>query len=307
MGKKLINIHDAYFKAMMSEPELVVDFVRWVLPEKVLNHLKLDTLKLVKDSFIDNRLKSTFSDALFSVKTTVETDPEVLVSILIEHKSGPAKHTSFQTLSYVASAYLAQIKSSFPLSLIIPVVYYHGKDKWNLKHPVDFFPDVSKDLKHYIPDFKIEFADLSKMNETDMNASGNKMLYAALHVQKFSYNSEALVRGLSRIMETIVGHLSGNFLDQTIVYILEIIDKEPEYIIDITENLEPQLKEKFMSTYQKFIQKGVEKGKIEGKFNEKKIVVHKLHDAGMDIEFIMKVTELSREVVEKIIRDKADK
>ncbi len=296
MGKKLNNIHDAYFKAMMEEPEVAMDFVKWVLPAEVLHLLKLSTLRLMKDSFIDNRLSSSFSDALFSVEYSSDIDEKALICILMEHKSSPQKHTSFQTLSYLASAYLSQIKQKNPLSIIIPVVYYHGKENWTLKHPIDFFQNTPEKLRNYIPVFNIEFVDLSNMADKELIALRNSMLYSALSVQRFSHNSPGLIDQLSNIIQTIAGQLSGNFLDQTIVYVLEIIDKEPEFIMKITENIQEPLKEKIMSTYQKFIQKG----KLEGKSE----IVINLHETGMDIDFIVKVTGLSKKTVEDIIREK---
>ncbi len=52
-------------------------------------------------------------------------------------------------------------------------------------------------------------------------------------------------------------------------------------------------KREIMSTYQKFIQKG----KLEGKSE----IVINLHETGMDIDFIVKVTGLSKKIVEEII------
>ncbi len=57
-----------------------------------------------------------------------------------------------------------------------------------------------------------------------------------------------------------------------------------------------------MTTYEMILNKGEIKGEIKGK----SIVVYNLHDAGMDIDFIVKVTELSRETIEKIIQDRGN-
>jgi predicted transposase YdaD len=82
----------------------------------------------------------------------------------------------------------------------------------------------------------------------------------------------------------------------------------------------PQLKSEILSTYDQIkiegklegIIEGKLEGKIEGKLEgklegmieAKSEVVINLADAGMDVDFIVKVTELSRETVEKIIREK---
>ncbi len=76
--------------------------------------------------------------------------------------------------------------------------------------------------------------------------------------------------------------------------------------------MSPQIKSEILSTYDQIkiegklegIIEGKLEGKIEGKIEAKSEVVINLYDAGMDVDFIVKVTELSRELVEKIIREK---
>ena len=56
------------------------------LPEEVLRSLDLETLEISNQSFIDEKLKEAFSDAVFKVKLK-SMIASVYISILLEHKS----------------------------------------------------------------------------------------------------------------------------------------------------------------------------------------------------------------------------
>ena len=60
--------HDGLFKTMLRTPEVAIDFLKARLDPYVLESLDLATFKLENSSFIDERLKATHSDLVFSLK-----------------------------------------------------------------------------------------------------------------------------------------------------------------------------------------------------------------------------------------------
>lgn len=289
---KINNVHDKYFRAMMSEPELVVDLLKLVLPPQVLALIDLMTLKPQKGSFIDKNLESTFSDAIFTV-SLVNEDREAYISILLEHKSNPDKYTAFQVLGYKHNGYQNQIKKNETMRVILPIVYYHGKVAWDIKYIKDFFLDSPPDLMRYIPNFDMVFVDLNQMRDEDLMGLRNSLLLVAVSVQKYSHHPEKLLAEIERIITTIAQCTSGNFFNQTIVYYFQLIDQEPDQVLQIVQGIETTIKQKVMSTYQKILEQGQEKGMIE--------VIRNGIKNGLSIDTLVTITGLSKERVVEIV------
>jgi len=62
------NPDDKFFKAVFSVEENAVDYISKEFPADVVKQLDLKTLKLEKESFIDEKLKDSFADLIYSVK-----------------------------------------------------------------------------------------------------------------------------------------------------------------------------------------------------------------------------------------------
>jgi predicted transposase/invertase (TIGR01784 family) len=61
------NPDDKFFKAVFSVEENAVDYISKEFPADVVKQLDLKTLKLEKESFIDEKLKDSFADLIYSV------------------------------------------------------------------------------------------------------------------------------------------------------------------------------------------------------------------------------------------------
>lgn len=75
--------HDAIFKRTFSVPEHALDLMRRQLPQQLVDALDPGSLREESGTFIDDALKESRSDVLFSA--TVRGGP-VLVYVLIEHQ-----------------------------------------------------------------------------------------------------------------------------------------------------------------------------------------------------------------------------
>ena len=63
-------VHDNFFRLAMTEPQLARAFFEHHLPEKIKSIIKLDTLRLCNDNFVNAELKLAATDKLFSAKHT---------------------------------------------------------------------------------------------------------------------------------------------------------------------------------------------------------------------------------------------
>ena len=152
------NTHDIVTKKVLGQKNYAVDFLRSALPSKVVSKLDFSKLKVEKGNFIDSGNKERFTDILYSVPNR-ETSQKLGISCLIEHKSTRDKHIHSQLLMYLAGIYKAH---KWP---VIPLVLYHGKEKWNIATNFMSSLEVPGELRDflgkYIPEFKYVLLDLS--------------------------------------------------------------------------------------------------------------------------------------------------
>ena len=169
-GKKanVVNPHDRFFRETLSDRKTAVDFITTYLPGNVLNRIDIDQLEICKDSFIDEEFRDYFSDLLYRVGVFGEKG---YLYFLFEHKSFYDRAASLQILEYETKIWrldLKQAKKGDPVSLpvIIPVLLYHGKDKWTDDASFgSLFKKHPPDLSVFIPNFEFVLVDLSKYDD----------------------------------------------------------------------------------------------------------------------------------------------
>lgn len=61
------NVHDAFFKEMLSRPEHAASILRLVLSAAIAARIDFASLQLCAGSYVDEALKERHSDLLFSV------------------------------------------------------------------------------------------------------------------------------------------------------------------------------------------------------------------------------------------------
>ena len=125
------NIHDKFFKNALSDINIAKKFISSFLSPEILQHLNIETLQYAETDFLLQDLKEIFSDIVFTVNK--KDNKEIYISILLEHKSQPDNFTAVQILLYVAYGYYKQYKNTKSLQVILPIIFYHGKQAWNFK------------------------------------------------------------------------------------------------------------------------------------------------------------------------------
>ncbi len=289
----------------MSDIEVAKDFFKTFLPKDILNTIDLTTLRFTQNSFISGKLKETFADLVFECMLKTGNQ-KTFISILLEHKSNPDKYTYVQILGYVVEGYQAQIKAGKPLVPILPVLLYHGKQKWELKTIKDLIPYLPEDIEKYIPQLSIEFLDLKKFSDEELLNIGNSFLASALTIQKYSQSPDELIKKANKIFGAIFPEGIGNFKEVLFVYYLNLLQISKVEFIELIEKIPPKIKKDFMSTYEmiakEYEQKGIEKGIEKNTVN----VILRGNQKGFSIDNLADITGLSIEEVQKIIRENSN-
>ena len=98
--------HDKFVRWCFEHLDVLAEFCRWFLPLEVLTQVDLSGIQVEKDSFIDNDLKTSFSDILATapLKGGVGSARRVArIYLLIEHKSSSEPLSVFQVLKYMGT------------------------------------------------------------------------------------------------------------------------------------------------------------------------------------------------------------
>jgi predicted transposase YdaD len=129
---KLPTPHNNLFHYALSHVEAARDLIQTHLPPGLVQFLDLNSLELQKDSFIDEDLRQSFSDLLYSVRLAgAKGEPiEGQIYLLLEHKSQSDPMTCFQLLRYIVRIWEQRQRSGLTLCPVFPLVVYHGQENW---------------------------------------------------------------------------------------------------------------------------------------------------------------------------------
>lgn len=266
------NVHDSFFKEIFSNPDSARQFFVRALPGQVLKRLDLSSLRIRKDSFITKELQPFYSDMLYSVKTMGK---EAFIYLLVEHKSFQDRMVGLQLLEYMVMIYRRlSKKNKKQLPLVIPIVMYHGRQKWRIEHDMQsMFGDLDPEMLAYVPKFRMEVFDLSQRQDSEFMSMA--LLGTALLAMKYVWD-DGIIDAIPKIQQIIdkFGKIdTGIGLWMSLFrYITQATRVEDEEAfeqavasIDLGGDTMGTLAEKwFREGEEKGIQKGIQKGRLEG-------------------------------------------
>ena len=137
------KINQAYAKASLSRQEVAIDFLKGHLPKKLLDMIDLESLELIKESFIDD-FSQYHDDVTYKAKINGKVG---LIYILIEL---PLLHDNlmafmrFCHLMSLLESYLQQNKEAKKLPFVLPICLRNGQVKNSFSPSVYEFYDKNK-------------------------------------------------------------------------------------------------------------------------------------------------------------------
>ena len=266
MSKQIANIHDAFFKRTLSDPERAGLFLREHLPADVAELLGPEAPVPVPGSFVDEALRDHHSDLIFRVRLKGERD--AFAYILMEHKSSPDPGTRLQLLRYIVrllSDWYAQNKQRLPLPLVLPLVTHHGPKGWTYSCEfADLFGGtVPEQLRRYLLSFRHALVDLGQTDDDALSTQAPLRTY--LKAAKYILRSnlpECLGIILADARQVEEEHLK---------VVLTYLDKGPnkldiEALREAVLRLVPDKEERIMGWFsQGFYDQGLAEGEAKGK------------------------------------------
>jgi len=126
-AKKSATPHDAVFKTFLTHAHTARDFLALHLPDWLLRICDLSTLRLTSGSFIEEDLRAYYSDILYSLQTIGKKG---YVYVIIEHQSSPDRLMAFRLMRYAVAVMQRHLDAGHRhLPLVIPLLFYHGKQR----------------------------------------------------------------------------------------------------------------------------------------------------------------------------------
>ncbi len=261
--------HDKLFKEVMGDMETVKSFIQHYLPPKIVRLIDPESITIETDSYIEKDLSEYFFDLLFRVKMQQE---EAYVYLLFEHKSKVDKHVSLQLLGYMTSIWKKTVPQ--PLSVILPVVFYQGREKWEapqwFSNRFSNADRMDGDLKEYIPDYKYELFEISSLREEEVKGAKRLRIYLDVIRMRALEGKEAIREVMLRVTVTISElpqtEANERFFQVCIIYLFDTMEREYfQQLSELMKTVSEERSEKMQTIADMLRQEGIKKGREEGR------------------------------------------
>jgi len=300
--------HDALIRKALENPLVAKEFFEMHLPKEIKAIFSSHTLKMEKESFVEADLKHSISDILFSAKFNDNTG---YLWILLEHQSTPDHFMAFRLFKYmmdIASRHLTLHPKSKHLPFVYPLVFYNSikkynapKNIWDLCEYKELMQDIwTKDHLvinvHDIPD-----------DELKKKAWAGILQFFMKHIHerdllKRWYEVADLLPEFAKL------NIGIDYLELILTYTLIKIEKSDKMELEkmLKSRLNTEQGEKLMTSLAHHWKdegrdEGIQIGKNIGKIE----IAKNMYNAGSDIAFISKVTGLSIQELNDLLKPKS--
>jgi hypothetical protein len=212
----------------MSDPKTVKDFLRSFLPKSLSEKIDYESIKVIDTEKTDRKYRKFYLDLLVECRFS---EKESEIYIVFEHKSYPDRLTLIQILNYCSVVWEGCIRNKKPLIPIIPVVFYHGRKRFDLPTSFSDYFDVDEVIRDYLVDFSIVLFDTNRHTDKDiLRICGNLYLAASLLTMKHIFKDVKSLRPVfKRIMQLDRDHFL--MVLQYVIMTKDIKEKELEEIL----------------------------------------------------------------------------
>ncbi|MBX2922535.1 MAG: Rpn family recombination-promoting nuclease/putative transposase [Chitinophagaceae bacterium] len=253
------TVHDSFIRNILANKKIARDYFIKYLPASVSKKLNFSTLAQLPDTYLSDDLKKSMSDVVYGCDRK-DGRGSVKVCLLVEHKSYPDKYTPVQIGGYIFSALQKQVQNKEPLSLVIPVLLYHGKGKWQYRTLAGLFENIEEDWKQYIPDFEYIYNNLGALTDAEVERLNNKFLAASFLALKHGFEKEWLGRNAVNLL--LLASAGPKELQKGFIIYLYSRGKLEEK--KVLNSLPEPIKKTIMSTLDIYIERGRKEGIKEG-------------------------------------------
>ena len=307
-NKKINNEHDKIFRKILDVKAEAADFINEALNPK--NKITEDQIEKYNSSFVTESLENQESDVIYKLKNKN-------IFFLIEHQTKIDYTMPLRILDYETAIIKSAIdykrfgQKDYKIPMVIPIVLYTGKRKWNAQTYI-------KDIQEQFEDF--EDLVFSKYNVVDINNIAEKKLlkdnnYLSKIMLLEKYRGNELSLYLNKIVQEIKlneEYYNTEGKDVLIILIeqilaIEIGEEKAKEIVKILKGGDKGMLNCIESAYRENrvlfnngVKAGIKTGLEKGLLTAKIEIVKELLKIKMPISQISQVTHFTEEKIKEI-------
>ncbi|MDR1687056.1 MAG: Rpn family recombination-promoting nuclease/putative transposase [Clostridiales bacterium] len=311
------NPHDKRYKELLSNKKAFISFLKDCISEPWVFEITENDLRKSNTSFILQDFTAKEADVVYEVSVNGR---KIIFYILVELQSTVDYRMSYRLMLYVVEILRDYYNKAnvnerdnkeFKFPAVIPVVFYSGNETWTLPTNIREMFENFESFGNRILNFEYVLVAAKNYTEEQLKSFCSKLLAIAFMFEN-SKTTADVNNGLMEIIKAM------NELDQeekrTLNVFLDILDmiygsdkktvvkklledgnsKEAESLMyDILEN--DRIERESLFAKGKF--EGKAEGKAEGKLETAKNMILE----NMPIDFILKITGLSKDQIDGIV------
>ena len=264
---KLPTPHNNFFQYAFSHVHAARNLIELHLPADLVRCLDLESLELQKDSFVDDGLRDSYSDMLYSVRLSGQEGEHIEghVYLLLEHKSQSDPMTCFQLLRYIVRIWEQRLRRGQSLCPVFPLVVYHGQEAWSAPVSLEALIGGPKGLFEFGVRMVYPVLDIGQI--PDEMLATEPFLQSVLGLLKYS-RSRDLAEKLEYLLRCLLGggsmQLQADHLEAVLVYITTASPSIPMETLSMTIQKIFQTQIEPGSIADQYMKKGRQEGRDEG-------------------------------------------
>lgn len=296
--------HDSAIRATLENVMVARDFLQQYLPQSIQNKLDLNTLKILPGHFIGTRLRKQETDVLYACSLKNHKNNAAWIYTLIEHQSKPDYWIALRLWKYCCAIwkhYLKQNPKSKVLPVIVPIVFYNGKQMYSFSTDfLDLFGE-QKSLAQQTLYHAFQLIDLNKIPDEHIRKhTWCGLLELFLKHARTGDIKKLIDKALQYFQPLLQHEESGEYLAVMVYYASNWSHEKPTALLKYIENKLPKEAGEKMKRKNPFAQYFEEIGEERGARTEKLHVARKMLNSGCNPIFIREITSLSLQEIQEL-------
>lgn len=291
MNKK--KHHDTFFRTVFSNPQYVKKLLELAAKRNeslrnLLGLINLETLRQVPGDATREGLSGN-ADLAFHANL-LKGKRELLVGVLLEHKSFPDYGIRHQLLKYYYEV-MSQRNADIPM---VAIVVYNGSVRWkSLGRPYRKYPRYFQEVG--LP-FKVEFIDIGDEITVGEFDQLEPILKLSLVAMRYVFDTFGMKEKFSSILAEVIKTPqaeSRRIVEELVVYLKELLsNSEKEKLVDTWEVLQNKGYESIADAERKEIAKAVLENTRE--------MARKMLSRGVSVEDVAQISGMTEEEIRSL-------
>ena len=304
---KIDKPEDKLFKKTFENIAATRLFLKNFLPSPIRNSIDFEDMVIDNTVGVSTQFKENLADIVIktTIKTTTEERRNTDIYVLMEHKSYRDPKVLVQLLMYMVTMWQKDLNEKKPLRVIIPLIFYHGKNDWTVPATFAGQFDVDDQIKEFLLDYKYIMFDTREwdmFDDSNREIRENVFLFSALALMKHTYNND--IAGIEALFRYWYEKKFIQEKEQVIMflmYISEIKDIAPDQLKNLLEKSNIDGGDIMQTLAQRWKNEGRQEGRQEGRLEKKMEVAKNMLLNGIREDVVMKCTGLTKEEIRRLI------